>query len=170
MRFYSFLSILCQFYQSPYTKIKPKLKRSILNFGCGINYKYEGMLVHSFDRFYVVTKLILHLIGDLKFSNLNYDNTCAYLCHRHGIRVKEKMERFGCICSNQGFQCGCQQMCRQTMALPVHMHSGFPTGRSKQMIVTSWNDITMIYCAILGGNYKRRAHQNLRAVIWVFRY
>ena len=37
------------------------------------------MLVHSFDRFYVVTKFILSSIGDLKFSKLNYDNTCAYL-------------------------------------------------------------------------------------------
>ena len=50
-----------------------------MNFGYGINYMYKGMLTHSFDRFYVVTKFILPLIGDLKFSNLNYDNTCAYL-------------------------------------------------------------------------------------------
>ena len=35
--------------------------------------------MHSFDRFYVVTKFILHLIGDLKFTNLNYDNMCVYL-------------------------------------------------------------------------------------------
>ena len=58
-------------------KIKPELKRNILNFGCRINYTYEGMLAHSFDRFYVVTKFILPSIGDLKFSKLNYDNTCA---------------------------------------------------------------------------------------------
>ena len=37
------------------------------------------MLAHSFDRFYVVTKLILPSIGDLNFLMLNYDNTCAYL-------------------------------------------------------------------------------------------
>ena len=51
----------------------------ILNFGYGINYKYEAMLAHSFDRFYVVTKFILPSIGNLNFSKLNYDNTCAYL-------------------------------------------------------------------------------------------
>ena len=45
-----------------------------------------------------------------------------------------------------------------------------PTGRSKQTIVTSWNDITRISCAIEGGNYKRRAQLNLRAVIWVSWY
>ena len=49
----------------------------------GINYKYEGMLVHSFDRFYVVTKFMLSLLGDLKFSNLNFDNACAYLDNKN---------------------------------------------------------------------------------------
>ena len=37
------------------------------------------MLVHSFDRFYVVTKFMLPIIGDRKFSKLNYDHTCAYM-------------------------------------------------------------------------------------------
>ena len=60
-------------------EIKPKLQRNILNFGYGINYKYEGMLAHSFDRFYVVTKFMLPMIGGLKFSKLNYDYTCAYM-------------------------------------------------------------------------------------------
>ena len=91
-----------------------------------------------------------------------------YMCHRHGIWVKEKTERFGCIYSNWGFWCWCQWMPRWTTVFPVCMHNGFPAGRSKQMIMTSWNDVTMISHAILGGNYKRRAHPNLRAVIWVF--
>ena len=39
------------------------------------------MLVHSFDRFYIVKKFILPSIGDIKFSRLNYDNTCTYMCH-----------------------------------------------------------------------------------------
>ena len=60
-------------------KIRPQLQRNILNFGYGINYKYEGMLAHSFDRFYVVTKFMLQMIGDIKFSKLNFDNTCAYM-------------------------------------------------------------------------------------------
>ena len=34
----------------------PQLKKNILNFGYGANFKYEGMLSHSFDRFHVVTK------------------------------------------------------------------------------------------------------------------
>ena len=75
MNIYSLFGIPCQFYLSTSIKIKPKLKKNVINFGYGINYKYEGMLVHSFDRFYVVTKLILPTTGDLNFSKLKYDDT-----------------------------------------------------------------------------------------------
>ena len=37
------------------------------------------MLAHLFDRFYVVTKFMLPTIGDIKFSKLNFDNTCTYM-------------------------------------------------------------------------------------------
>ena len=56
-------------------KIRPELQRNILNFGYGINYKYEGMLAYSFDRFYMVTKFMLPTIRVLKFSKLNFDDT-----------------------------------------------------------------------------------------------
>ena len=36
------------------------------------------MLAHSFERFYVVTKFMLPTIGDLKFSELDFNYTCAY--------------------------------------------------------------------------------------------
>ena len=39
--------------------------------------------MHSFDRFYVVTEFMLPSIGDLNFSKLNYDNTCAYLDNKN---------------------------------------------------------------------------------------
>ena len=80
------LFIFVQFYCIyKYTSIiiKPELKRNISNFGYVISYMYEGMLAHSFDRFYVITKFILTSIGDLEFSKLNYDNTCAYLDDRN---------------------------------------------------------------------------------------
>ena len=83
MKICLFLCVLSQFHPNTFTKIKPKLKRNILNFGYGINYKYEGMLAHSFDRFYVVTKFLLSSLGNLKFSNLNFDNTCAYLDNKN---------------------------------------------------------------------------------------
>ena len=77
--FFSLTYIILQFYLNTCIEIKPELQRNILNFGYGINYKYEGMLVHSFDRFYVVTKFMLPTIGDLKFSKLDFDFTCTYM-------------------------------------------------------------------------------------------
>ena len=81
--------------------------------------------------------------------------------------LREKTTRFRCSYINWGFQWWCQQMHRQTMASPLCMHSGFLTGRSDQTIVMSWNDVTVIPHAILGGMYKRRAHTILRTLIWV---
>ena len=60
-------------------EFNPELQENILKFGYGINYKYEGMLAHSFDRFYIIMKFILPSIGDIKFSNLNFDQSCAYM-------------------------------------------------------------------------------------------
>ena len=34
-------------------RFDPELQNNMLKFGYGINYKYEGMLVHLFDRFYI---------------------------------------------------------------------------------------------------------------------
>ena len=79
MKIYSLFCAVFQFYIGTSVKIKPKLQRNILNFGYGINYKYEGMLAQLFNRFYVVTKFMLPTIGDLKFSKLNFDDTCAYM-------------------------------------------------------------------------------------------
>ena len=62
-------------------KIKPELQKNVLKFGYGINYKYKGMLAHSFERFYVVTKFILPTMDDLKLSPIKYDKECNYLCN-----------------------------------------------------------------------------------------
>ena len=70
--------------------IGPELKKNILNFGYGISFKYEGMLVHSFNRLYVVTKFILHTVKDLKFLTINFNETCHYLHEKNGHSVDAK--------------------------------------------------------------------------------
>ena len=60
-------------------KFNPELQKNILKFGYGINYKYEGMLAHSFNRFYIVTKFMLPSMRDIKFFKLNFDHTCTYM-------------------------------------------------------------------------------------------
>ena len=60
-------------------EIKLELQKNILKFGYGINYKYEGILAHSFDRCYVITKFILPTLDDLKLSPIRYDKECSYI-------------------------------------------------------------------------------------------
>ena len=90
MKFYSLFCFIFQFYIGTSIKIKPKLQRNILNFGYGINYKYEGMLAHLCDRFYVVTKFMLSTIGDLKFSKLDFDDTCAYTKNEYAQNTESR--------------------------------------------------------------------------------
>ena len=71
--------LLCLCSRYSLVEIKPELQKNILKFGYGINYKYEGMLVHSFDRFHVITKFILPTLDDLKLYPINYDKECRYL-------------------------------------------------------------------------------------------
>ena len=57
----------------------PELKKNVLNFGYGANFKYKGMLTHSFDRFYVVTKFEMPKIDNLKSTIFTIDFACKYL-------------------------------------------------------------------------------------------
>ena len=90
MKFYSLFCNIFQAYTSTSIKIKPELKKNILKCGYGINYKYEGILAHLFDRFYVVTKFILPMIGDLKLSKLDFDDTCAYMDNEYGQNTESR--------------------------------------------------------------------------------
>ena len=57
----------------------PEIKKNILNFDYRINFKYEGILVHSFDRFCVVTKFVLPSVNNLKFSPMDFYEECNYV-------------------------------------------------------------------------------------------
>ena len=59
--------------------VMPELKKNVLNFRYGANFKYEGMLTHSFDRFYVVAKYDIPKIENLKFTTFSFDLTCYHL-------------------------------------------------------------------------------------------
>ena len=56
-----------------------RIEKKYLKFGYGINFKYKGMLSHSFDRFYVVTKFELPKVEDLKLTTVQSDSNCSYL-------------------------------------------------------------------------------------------
>ena len=84
-------------------EIKLELQKNVLKFGYGINYKYEGMLSHSFDRLYVVTKFILPTQDDLKLSPIRYDKECKYLCkldEQDNEQIKQNIKDLICIVQN----------------------------------------------------------------------
>ena len=59
--------------------VMPELKKNVLNFRYSVNFKYEGMLTHSFDRFYVVAKYEIPKIENLKFTTFSFDLMCNHL-------------------------------------------------------------------------------------------
>ena len=82
MSFLTIASCLLLFvYDGSTVDIMPELKRNILNFGYGVNFKYEGMLSHSFDRFYIVTKFELPQTKDLRLATFKFDFACSYANH-----------------------------------------------------------------------------------------
>ena len=67
----------------------PELKKIVLDFGYRANFKYEGMLAHSFERFYVVTKFDMPKIEHLKLTTFTFDLTCSHL-----VRDKTFMQKY----------------------------------------------------------------------------
>ena len=81
--------------------IMPKLKKNVLNFGYSVNFKYEGMLMHLFDRFYVVTKYEIPKVEHLQFTTFTFHLMCNHLkiskspllrCIKHCRRIAPYVE------------------------------------------------------------------------------
>ena len=73
------LSILV--YGSSTVSILPELKQNVLRFGYRVNFRYEGMLAHSFDRFYVVTRIEIPKVSDLNLMVFQFDYNCSHVAH-----------------------------------------------------------------------------------------
>ena len=48
----------------------------------------KGMLSHSFDRFYVVTKFELPKVEDLKLTTIDFNSKCSYLSRNDSFHAK----------------------------------------------------------------------------------
>ena len=59
--------------------VMPELKKNVLNFRYNANFKYEGMLTHSFDRFYVAAKYVIPKVEHLQFTTFASDLMCNHL-------------------------------------------------------------------------------------------
>ena len=56
-----------------------ELKHNILRFGYQVKFRYEGMLSHSFDKFYVVMKTKIPKVSDLNLTLFQFDYNCSHV-------------------------------------------------------------------------------------------
>ena len=78
MELYLILIILCMCGTSAIS-IMLELKHNILRSEYGLNITYEGMLSHSFDRFYIVTKIEIPKVSDLNLTLFQFDYNCSHV-------------------------------------------------------------------------------------------
>ena len=57
----------------------PESKHYVLRFGYGVNFGYEGMLAHLFDRFYVVTRIEIPKVSDLNLTLFQFDYNYSHV-------------------------------------------------------------------------------------------
>ena len=82
---YLFLSIVV--YGASAVSIMPELKQNVLRFGYGVNFRYEGMLAHLFDRFYVITKVELPKESNLNLTMFQFDYNCSHVDKFRKFRI-----------------------------------------------------------------------------------
>ena len=73
-----FLIILCM-YSTSAVSIMPELECNVLRFGYEMNFRYKDMLSHSFDRFYMVTKIEIPKVSDLNLTMFQFDYNCIHV-------------------------------------------------------------------------------------------
>ena len=52
-----------------------------LNMSYGINYKYNGLLHHNIHRVWIITKVVLPKLKDIKLPDINFDPECKFVNH-----------------------------------------------------------------------------------------
>ena len=60
-------------------EISSNLFLNRLNMSFGINYNYNGLLCHSIDRVWIVTKVALPKLEDIYFPDIAFDPDCAFV-------------------------------------------------------------------------------------------
>ena len=50
-----------------------------LNMSYGINYKYNGLLHHNIHRVWIITKVVVPKLKDVKFPDIQFDQDCKFI-------------------------------------------------------------------------------------------
>ena len=76
-----FLLLSVLVYGTSAVSIMPELKQNVLRFGYGVNFRYEGMLAHLLDTFYMVTRIEIPKVSDLNLTVFQFDYNCSHFTH-----------------------------------------------------------------------------------------
>ena len=63
-----------------------------LNMSFGINYKFNGLLHHNFERVWVITKIAIPKLEDIHFPDINFDPYCKFTRKLNNGRQAAKYE------------------------------------------------------------------------------
>ena len=59
--------------------VMPELKQNVLRFGYRVNFRSEGILAHSFNRFYVVTRIEIPKVSKLNLTLFQFDYNHSHI-------------------------------------------------------------------------------------------
>ena len=61
-----------------------------LNMSYGINYKYNGLLHHNIHRVWIITKVVVPKLEDVKFPDIDFDPDCKCVDHLKNTMTASK--------------------------------------------------------------------------------
>ena len=77
-----------------------------LNMSFGINYKYNGLLHHSIDRVWIVTKVALPKLEGIHSPDIVFDPDCAFVKSlKHSGTAAPHIENIRSICRSMKANC-----------------------------------------------------------------
>ena len=67
----------------------------------GINYKYNGLLHHNIHRVWIITKVVLPKLKDVKFPDINFDPECKFVDHlQNSMAASKHVNSIRSICKS----------------------------------------------------------------------
>ena len=71
-----------------------------LNMSYGINYKYNGLLHHNIHRVWIITKVVIPKLNDVKFPDINFDPECTFLRQLRYSQSSKYVSNIRSICQS----------------------------------------------------------------------
>ena len=67
----------------------------------GINYKYNGLLHHNIHKVWIITKVVLPKLEDIKFPDINFDPECEFVNHlKKSMAASKHVNSIRSICKS----------------------------------------------------------------------